>query len=96
MPILRHLDLALEVIIEIDASNFAIGCILSQKYMGNLHLVAYHLRKMELAEKKDDIHDKELLVVVEVFKHCRPYCHGACFLNLVVTDYQNLYHFIIL
>jgi hypothetical protein len=32
--ILKHFDPSLDVIIETDASNFAIGCILSQKYNG--------------------------------------------------------------
>jgi hypothetical protein len=34
MPILKLFDPALEVIIETDASNFAIGYILSQKHVG--------------------------------------------------------------
>jgi hypothetical protein len=68
-PILKHFDPTLEVIIETDASNFAIGCILSQKHEGRLHPVAFHSRKMEPAERNYDIHDKELLVVVEAFKH---------------------------
>jgi hypothetical protein len=48
---------------------------------------------MELAEKNNDIHDKELLAVVEVFKHWQPYCHGARFPILVFTDHQNLRYF---
>jgi hypothetical protein len=52
-----------------DASNFAINCILSQKHAGRLHPVAFHLRKMEPVEKNYDIHDKELQAVVEAFKH---------------------------
>jgi hypothetical protein len=50
-PILKHFDPSLEVIIETNASNFAIGCILSQKHNGQLHPVAFHSRKMEPAEK---------------------------------------------
>jgi hypothetical protein len=68
-PILKHFDPMLEVIIETDASNFAIGYILSQKYNGRLHPVAFHSRKMEPPERNYDIHDKELLVVVEALKH---------------------------
>jgi hypothetical protein len=68
-PILKHFDPALEVIIETDTSNFTISCILSQKHNGQLHPVAFHSRKMEPAEKNYDIHDKELLAVVEAFKH---------------------------
>jgi hypothetical protein len=92
-PILKHFDLSLQVTIETDASNFAIGCILSQKHNGRLHPVAFHSRKMEPAEKNYDIHDKELLALVEAFKHRRPYCHGARFPILVFTDHQNLRYF---
>jgi hypothetical protein len=92
-PILKYFDSALELIIETDASNFAIGCILSKRHAGKQHPVAFHSRKMELTERNYDIHDKELLAVVEVFKHCRPYCHGARSPILVCTDHQNLRYF---
>jgi hypothetical protein len=72
IPILKDFDPSLQVIIETNASNFAIGCILSQKHNRRLHPVAFHSRKMEPAEKNYDIHDKELLTVVEAFKHWRP------------------------
>jgi hypothetical protein len=90
MPILKHFDLTFKVIIETDASNFVIGCILSHRHVGKLHSVAYHSRKMELAEKNYDIFDKKLLVVVETFKHWKPYCYGAHFPIRVFTDGQNL------
>jgi hypothetical protein len=92
-PILKHFDPALEVIIETNASHFTIGCILSQKHDGRLDPVTFHSRKMEPAEKNYDIHDKELLAVVEAFKHSRPYCHRARFPILVFTDHQNLRYF---
>jgi hypothetical protein len=92
-PILKHFDPALEVIIETDASNFAIGCILSQKHEVQLHPIAFHLRKMEPTEKNHNIHDKALLAVVEVFKHWQQYCHGACFPILVFTNHQNVRYF---
>jgi hypothetical protein len=57
------------VIIEIDTSNFAVGYILFQKYDKCLHPIAHHLRKMDPVEKNNNIHDNELLAVVEVFKH---------------------------
>jgi hypothetical protein len=92
-PILKRFDPTLEVIIETDASNFAIGCILFQKQNGRLHLVAFYSRNMEPADRNHDIHDKELLAVVEAFKHWRPNCHGARFPILVITDHQNLRYF---
>jgi hypothetical protein len=93
IPILKHFYPALEVIIETDTSNFAIGCILSQKHNQRLHLVAFHSKRMKPAEKNYDIHDKELLAVVEAIKHWHPYCHGAQFPILVLTDHQNLRYF---
>jgi hypothetical protein len=90
MPVLKHFNLALEVIIETDTSNLAIGCILSQKHVRQLHPIAFHSRKMELAEKNYDIDDKELLAVVEAFQDWQPHCHGKRFPILVFTDHQNL------
>jgi hypothetical protein len=93
ITILKHFDPSKEVIIETNASNFTIGCILSQKYDKHMHPIAYHSRKIEPARKNHDIHDKELLAVVEAFKYWRSYCHSVQFPILVITDHQNLHYF---
>ena len=41
-PILRHFDPELPCVIECDASDFAIGAILSLEVEGRLHPVAFH------------------------------------------------------
>ena len=89
-PILRHFNPELEVIIETDASKFAIGCILSQEWEKRLHPVAFHSRKMTPAEMNYDVHDKELLALVVAFQEWRNYCHGAKHTVMVLTDHQNL------
>ena len=91
-PILRHFDPLKEVIIETDASNFALGCVLSQKHEGRLHPVAFHSRKMSPAERNYDIHDKEMLAIVDAFKVWRHYCHGIRTIP-VYTDHNNLKYF---
>ena len=54
---------------EADASDFALGCILSQTNPdGELHPVCYYSRKFSPAELNYPIYDKELLAVVEAFK----------------------------
>ena len=73
-------------------SNFALGCILSQRHEGRLHPVAFHSRKMSPAERNHDIHDKEMLVIVDAFKVSRHYCHGARTIP-VYTDHNNLKYF---
>lgn len=92
-PILRHFNPDLEVIIETDASNFAIGCVLSQKWEARLHPVAFHSRKMTPAEMNYDVHDKELLALVVAFQEWHHYCHGAKHTITVLTDHQNLRYF---
>ena len=78
--------------IEMDASNFALGCILSQKHEGRLHPVAFYSWKMSPAERNYDIHDKEMLAIVNAFKVWRHYCHGARTIP-VYTDHNNLKYF---
>ena len=93
-PILAHFDAQRAVIIETDASDFAIGAVLSQRdEEGRLHPVAFHSRKFTPAEINYEIHDKELLAVVDAFKHWRRYCEGATQQVQVFSDHQNLEYF---
>ena len=58
------------MILETDASDFAIGAIISQRdEERRLHPVAFHSSKFQPTEINYEIHDKELLAVVEAFKH---------------------------
>jgi len=93
-PILAHFDPVKKVIIETDASDFALGVVLSQRDEENrLHPVAFHSRKFQPAEINYEIHDKELLVVVDAFKHWRCYCEGATPQVQVFSDHQKLEYF---
>ena len=93
-PILAHFDAQRAVIIETDTSDFAIGAVLSQcDEEGRLHPVAFHSRKFTPAEINYEIHDKELLAVVDAFKHWRRYCEGAVHQIQVFSDDQNLEYF---
>jgi len=82
------------VIIETDASDFAIGAILSQRdEEGRLHPVVFHSWKFQPVEINYEIHDKELLAIVDTFKHWRRYCEGATNQVQVFSDHQNLEYF---
>jgi len=90
-PILAHFNATKAVIIETDASEFAIRAILSQRdEEGRLHPVAFHSRKFQPVEINYEIHDKELLAIVDAFKHWRRYCEGATNQVQVFSDHQNL------
>jgi len=93
-PILTHFDATKPVIIKTDALDFAIGAVLSQRDKENrLHPVAFHSRKFQPAEINYEIHDKELLAIVDAFKHRRRYCEGATHQVQVFSDHQNLEYF---
>jgi hypothetical protein len=93
-PILKHFDPQRPVIIETDASDFALGAVLSQRDDENrLHPVAFHSRRFQPAEINYEIHDKEHLAIVDAFKHWRRYCEGAQHQVQVFLDHQNLEYF---
>jgi RNase H-like domain found in reverse transcriptase len=67
-PVLRHFDPKLCIILETDASDYAIAAILSQVDENNeIRPVTFCSHSMQHAELNYDIHDKELLVVFDAF-----------------------------
>ena len=62
---------------ETDASDFALGACLSQKYEGKLRLIAYYSRTFSLAKLNYDVYDKELLAIVAACKQWRHYLEGV-------------------
>ena len=90
-PLLTIFNPEKEAILETDASDGAIGACLTQKGEdGKARPVAYFSRKMTGPEQNYDIHDKELLAVVEAFKNWRVYLEGLGQPVKVFTDHKNL------
>ena len=95
-PILKHFHPNRQAIIETDASDYALGAIVSQKHPDpqtqteRLHSVAFHSHKFTPAEINYDTCDKELLAIVDCFKRWRRYVEGAQHQVIVITDYNNL------
>ena len=93
-PILMDADQSKPFIIEADASDFALGSILSQRTDdGKLHPVAFHSRKFEGAEINYEIHDKELLAIVDSFEQWRHLLEGSEHQIIVYNDHKNLTYF---
>lgn len=93
-PILEHFDPEKPCIVETDASDFAIAGVLSQKGEdGKLHPVAFHSRRMTPPEMNYEIHDKELLAIVDCFARWRRYLEGSKHRIEVFSDHQNLAYF---
>ena len=71
-----------------DASDFAIGAVLSQDQGKGDQPIAYESRKLSPAELNYPIHEKELLAIVHALKLWRPYLEGNQF--TVITDHAAL------
>jgi len=68
-PILTHWVLDAQLIVETDASDYALAAILSIMTKDNkIHPVAFHSRMFSALELNYNVHNKELLAIFEAFK----------------------------
>jgi hypothetical protein len=92
--ILAHFDPSLPTFVETDASDYALGCILSQVGTDDLlHPVAFESRKMQPAELNYEIHDKELLAIHYAFTKWRSMLLSLDSQIVVLTDHTSLRYF---
>jgi len=94
-PLLRHYDPELPIRLEADASDTALGGVLSQlqKDTNQWHPIAFFSRQFKGAEIHYSTPDKELMAIVECFKHWRHYLEGSRHTIEVWSDHQNLQGF---
>ncbi|MBW0483390.1 hypothetical protein O181_023105 [Austropuccinia psidii MF-1] len=93
-PILSHVNPSLPTIVETDASDYALGAVLSRVNDSGKHPIAFDSCKLLPAELNYEIHDKELLGIVLALK-----CWRAFLLYLfnsfeVLKDHSSLQYFI--
>ncbi|SPC65051.1 related to Gag-pol polyprotein [Ustilago sp. UG-2017b] len=91
--VLQHFDYHLPTRLETDASDFAIAGVLKQEHEQRWHPVAYYSRKMSSAERKYEIHDKELLAVVACLTQWRHMLAGLPSQLVILTDHEALKYF---
>ena len=91
-PVLGHPDSSLPFVLEVDASEIAVGAILSQRQgtKAQLHPVAFFSRKLSTAEKNYDVGDRELLAIKSALEEWRYLLEGAAHPILIFTDHKNL------
>jgi len=93
-PILTHFIPDTPIIVETDASDYAVAGILSITCAdGEIRPVAYYSRTLTAPELNYDTHDKELLAIFEAFRNWRHYLEGSASPIDVVTDHKNLEYF---
>jgi hypothetical protein len=94
-PILRHFDPERPTILEADASDYAIGAVVSQVASddGKLHPVAFYSKTLNSAEQNYEIYDKEMLAIVESLEHYRHLFEGLGQQITIYSDHHNLLWF---
>jgi len=93
-PILMHWVLDVQLVVETDASDYALAAILSIMTKDNeIHPIAFHSRIFSAPELNYNVHDKELLAIFEAFKIWQHYLEGSTLPIDVVTDHKNLEYF---
>lgn len=87
-PVLTYPDFNKEFTLTTDASDFAIGAVLSQGPVGKDRPIAYASRTLTQTEERYSTTEKEFLAIVWAVKHFRPYLYGRQF--KLFTDHQPL------
>jgi len=90
-PVLCIPDPELPFTVTTDASDFAVGAVLTQDQGKGPQPVAFISRKMNPHERNYAAHEKETLAVMHALKKWKVYLEGRHF--IVYTDHATLRHF---
>ena len=93
-PVLAHPNQEKAFIVETDASDIAIGAVLSQEQDdGKYRPVAFLSKSLTPAERHYTTYDRELLAVIRALEEWRPLIAGSKHELKVLSDHANLQHF---
>ncbi len=90
LAILNETDLFM---VEANASEGAVGVVLSQKQNGKWRPVAFMSKSLSTTERNYEIYDKELLAIMLTLSEWRHYLMGAAKDVEIWMDHQNLQYF---
>jgi len=93
-PIELHFYTGGRTAVKTDASDLALGCVLSQDQGRRLHRVAFHSRKLNGAERNYEIHDQELRRIIEAYNEWKRHVGGEGEPVTGYTDHQSLQSFL--
>src|SRR5882672_8670886 len=94
-PILAHFNPDNPIVVETDASDYAIAAIISQISPDDrdIHPIAFYSCSMQPVELNYEIYDKGLLAIFEAFRQWHNYLEGSAHVVLVLSDHKNLEYF---
>lgn len=86
--VLQYPDFSQPFVLTTDASNYAIGAVLSQGPVGKDRPISFASRTLNKSETGYSVIEKELLAIVWALKYFRPYLYGNEF--TLYTDHKPL------
>ncbi|MBW0515500.1 hypothetical protein O181_055215 [Austropuccinia psidii MF-1] len=92
-PILLHFNPSLQIILDTDASDDALGSVLSQVNDSGKHPIAFDSHKLLLTELHYEIHDKELPGIVWALMRWRAFLIDLSNSFEVLTDHSPIQYF---
>ncbi|MBW0494406.1 hypothetical protein O181_034121 [Austropuccinia psidii MF-1] len=92
-PILSHFNPSLPTIVETDASDYALGAVLSQVNDSGKHPIAFDSCKLLPTELNYEVHDEELPGIVWALKRRRAFLPSLSNPFEVFTDHSSLQYF---
>ncbi|MBW0463758.1 hypothetical protein O181_003473 [Austropuccinia psidii MF-1] len=92
-PILSHFHPSLPSSVETDASNYALGAVLSQVSDSGKNTIAFDSHNCIPAELNYEIHDKEFLGIVWALKFWRAFLLSLSLSFEVLTNHSSLQYF---
>jgi len=92
-PVLTHWDPDTSILVETDASNYALAAIISTQVGTEIHPLVFHSRTFNAVELNYNVHNKELLAIYKTFHKWRHYLEGTFTLIEVLMDHKNLTYF---
>ena len=94
-PVLAVPDIDKKMRMEVDVSDYAMGGVLSMKCEDGLwRPVAFLSKSLNEMERNYEIHDKEMLVIIQRLESWRHLLEGAQSKFEIWTDHKNLEYFI--
>ena len=93
-PVLAAPDLDKKIRIEVDASDYTTGRVLSMECEDGLwRLVAFLSKSLNKIERNYEIHDKEILAIIRGLEAWKHLLEGAQFKFKIWMDHKNLEYF---
>ena len=102
-PVLAQPNFDKHFILQVDASAYGVGAILSQegdpttltpslkqRTKPTLHPIAYYSATFTATEQNYDIYEQELLTIMKALAHWRPYLGWTKTPFVIRTDHMNL------